>query len=189
MKTTKYSLLAFLFLGLLFVTGCGDDDDDHGGGGEEEVITDVVLSLTPATGGDAVVLSFQDRDGDGGDAPIITGGTLQAATVYNGTIAFYNRSGDEDENVTLEILEEDEDHQVFFQFDGVAATVTYDDQDADGRPIGVMTTLTTTLATTGSLTVTLRHEPDKAAEGVSNGIIANAGGETDVEVTFPLTVE
>ena len=36
-----------------------------------------------------------------------------------------------------------------------------------------------------SMTVILRHEPDKAGAGVSDGDITNAGGETDIEVTFP----
>jgi hypothetical protein len=37
--------------------------------------------------------------------------------------------------------------------------------------------------------VTLRHEPDKGAAGVSGGDITNAGGDTDIEVTFPVVIE
>ncbi|PHI20516.1 type 1 periplasmic binding fold superfamily protein [Lewinellaceae bacterium SD302] len=188
MKTTKYSLLSLLFLGLVFFSGC-DDDDDGGGPTEEEVITDVTLSLTPISGGDVVSLTFVDRDGDGGDDPVITGGTLQAGTTYDGSIQFFNRSGDEDENVTLEIEEEDDEHQVFYEFDGVAATAAYVDQDGAGNPVGLLTLVVAAAATEGTLTVTLRHEPAKDAAGVSEGLIANAGGETDVEVVFPLTIE
>ena len=36
-----------------------------------------------------------------------------------------------------------------------------------------------------TMTVILRHEPNKAGAGVSDGDITNAGGETDIEVTFP----
>ena len=36
----------------------------------------------------------------------------------------------------------------------------------------------------GQFTVTLRHEPDKSAQGVSAGDITNAGGETDIEVSL-----
>ena len=36
-----------------------------------------------------------------------------------------------------------------------------------------------------SMTVILRHEADKAGAGVSDSDITNAGGETDIEVTFP----
>ena len=37
--------------------------------------------------------------------------------------------------------------------------------------------------------MTLRHEPAKDASGVAAGDITNAGGETDIEVTFDVTVE
>ncbi|HBK71516.1 MAG TPA: type 1 periplasmic binding fold superfamily protein, partial [Flavobacteriaceae bacterium] len=35
----------------------------------------------------------------------------------------------------------------------------------------------------------LRHEPNKSASGVSDGDITNAGGETDIEVIFNITVQ
>ena len=41
----------------------------------------------------------------------------------------------------------------------------------------------------GTITVTLRHEPNKDAAGVSSGDIANAGGETDIEVTFNVEIQ
>jgi len=37
--------------------------------------------------------------------------------------------------------------------------------------------------------VTLRHQPDKGAIGVSDGDITNAGGETDIEVLFDVIIE
>ena len=41
----------------------------------------------------------------------------------------------------------------------------------------------------GSITVILKHKPMKTAANVSNGDISNAGGETDIEVTFPIDVQ
>lgn len=41
----------------------------------------------------------------------------------------------------------------------------------------------------GDLKIVLLHEPNKDAEGVSAGDITNAGGDTDVEVTFALGLE
>jgi hypothetical protein len=41
----------------------------------------------------------------------------------------------------------------------------------------------------GSLEIVLRHQPDKDASGVDQGEIENAGGETDVQVEFPLSIE
>ncbi|MFT7376933.1 MAG: hypothetical protein ACI88Z_000758, partial [Sphingobacteriales bacterium] len=56
-------------------------------------------------------------------------------------------------------------------------------------PLGLQTTITTTDVGNGTLTVILRHEPNKSASGVANGDISNAGGETDIEVTFNITVQ
>jgi hypothetical protein len=44
-------------------------------------------------------------------------------------------------------------------------------------------------AVSGNLTVILRHDLNKSAEGVAAGNIANAGGDTDVEIVFPITVQ
>ena len=92
------------------------------------------------------------------------------------------------ENITLEVEEEGDEHQFFYTFSNSIATVAYTDQDKNGRPIGITFNVTTTSAGIGNLTVTLRHEPNKTAAGVAAGNITNAGGETDVEVDFSLTV-
>jgi hypothetical protein len=39
------------------------------------------------------------------------------------------------------------------------------------------------------LKITLRHEPNKKASGVVGGSITNAGGETDIEVSFDVEVK
>ena len=65
----------------------------------------------------------------------------------------------------------------------------YEDEDGDGNPIGLETTMITGDPSTGTLTVILRHEPDKNADGVSDGDITNAGGETDIEVDFPVVIK
>lgn len=155
---------------------------------EGEVITDLVLTLTPATGGDAVVFSFEDTDGDGGNDPVISGGTLAANTTYNGAITLEGLADGEVENITEEIAEEDEEHQFFFSSSLTDLVVAYADMDADGNPVGLSVTVETGAAGSGTLTVTLRHEPVKDASGVAEGDITNAGGETDIEVIFDLTV-
>lgn len=180
----NYSLLALFFLSLFLFSSCGDDDpviEDP-----EEVIT--TLNYTLSSGGSTVVLSFLDLDGDGGNDPTITGGTLSANATYTGTMELLNESESPAEDVTEEIAEEDEEHQFFFQSSVSGLSVGYGDQDEDGNPIGLTSTITTGAAGSGTLTVTLRHEPNKSGDGVAGGDISNAGGETDIEVTFPIEV-
>jgi len=185
--TKIYWLIAALLMTTSIFTGCDKDDPDIPD--EEEVITTLNYTLTPAGSGTAVTLSFKDLDGDGGDAPVITGGTLAANQTYTGSLELLNEAESPAERVTEEIEEEDHHHQFFFQSDIADLTVAYKDEDDEGNPLGLSSELTTGEAASGSITVILRHEPDKSATGVKDGDITNAGGETDIEVTFPIDVE
>ncbi|MEN8928705.1 MAG: type 1 periplasmic binding fold superfamily protein [Flavobacteriales bacterium] len=178
--------------GLLLVatlSSCKKDEEDPIIPNEEEVITTLKYTLTPSTGGTPVVLTFQDLDGDGGNAPTITGGTINANTSYTGAIELLNETESPAEDITAEVAEEDDEHQLFFEPSASDISVAYTDMDDDGNPIGLATTLTTMAASTGTIKITLRHEPAKSAAGVSAGDITNAGGETDIEVTFSLDVQ
>lgn len=186
---TPTKLLTFCALCLLvFATSCKDDEivDPPV---QPELITTLTYTLTPEGGGDAVVLSFQDLDDDGPMAPVIQNGTLENGTTYNGELTFLNESIDPSENITEEIEAEDEEHQVFFTTNNDFITVTYDDMDSENNPVGLSSKLTTSQIGTTDLTITLRHEPNKAGENVSAGDITNAGGETDIEVTFDVEIE
>ncbi len=186
MKLSNKLFLLLSFFALLSLPACNDDEGPED---PEEVITTLNYSLF-TTSGQVVTLSFSDLDGDGGNDPVISGGTLMANTTYIGTADFLNESVTPVEIVTEEIEEEDDEHQLFFiPSSSLNATVTYSDMDDDGNPIGLSSTLVTGEASDGQLTIILRHQPDKAAEGVAAGNIENAGGETDIEVTFDVTIQ
>ena len=172
---------------MLFITSCKKDDPIIEN--EEELITTLIYTLTPEAGGAPVVLSFQDLDGDGAITPIITGGTLAANTSYNGSLQLLNESVNPAEDITVEVQEEAEDHQFFFQNNISGLSIAYTDEDENGHPIGLSSKISTTGSGSGTITVTLRHEPIKTAPGVSSGDITNAGGETDIEVAFDVVVQ
>ena len=184
-----YRYLFLLLCGLsLLTTACEPDEPDDVN--QEELITTLTYRLTPDDGGDAVVFSFQDLDGDeGGMAPVVSVQPLTANTQYTGTLTLLNEAEDPAENITEEVLEEGVDHQVFYQSGISGLVVEYADTDDGGDPIGLETTLTTGAAGSGNLTITLRHEPIKDATDVDKGVITNAGGETDIQVTFVVDVE
>jgi hypothetical protein len=115
-------------------------------------------------------------------------GNFDPNTTYSGTLKILNETESPAEDITLEIIEEDEDHQFFFSFSNDIATTTYSDEDSNGNPVGVKFSLLTGTAGSGSFTITLRHEPNKSAENVVSGDITNAGGATDVQVTFDISV-
>ena len=182
-----YKNVFFILFILIAVVSCKDDDPPIPN--EEELITTVIYTLTPAGGGAAIEFTFRDLDGDGGNDPVIKTFPLDSGVVYTGALTLLNESETPAEDITEEIMEEDADHQFFFSVHQAQVTVSYEDSDDNGNPVGLQTELTTGAISQGHLTITLRHEPDKFAAGVSNGDITNAGGETDIEITFPIVIQ
>ena len=98
---------------------------------------------------------------------------------------------DEEGNVqeittTDEILDEGQAHQFFYQFsEGLDMTSQYNDSDSDGNPIGIQFILITgSAAGSGDFTLVLQSEPMKPNSGLDD-----AGGATDIEITFPIVID
>ena len=196
MKTNK--LVFFLLALTVFIVSCSDDDGPSPDDGEE-TITKVDLTFTPTGGGDAIVATWFDADGEGAGAPVIDDLELIEGEEYVLTITLTNTL-DNDEDVTAEIREEDDEHQFFFAFtenifadpmgngnvDNRDDDINYNDEDGNGLPLGLSTTWTAGAHTesAGEFRVVLKHQPDLKTETSD----ANTGG-SDVDITFPLTIE
>lgn len=195
-------------LALLFSAACADvKGDDHDHDHENEVITTVVLSFAPQGGGDTLEFRWADPEDDGD--PVIDDIVLLDADDYDLSVAFLNELEDPAEDLTEEIADEKEEHQLFFTGAAVqsAATgpdasaiveISYADQDADGLPVGLDNTVTTMAVGSGELLLTLRHLPPESGEAVKVADLAETvassgfgaiGGDNDVEVRFPLEVQ
>ncbi len=179
-KRNLFSIVIVLFL----LNSC--DKKDPIIPNEEEVITTLNFTLTDNTG-KQVVMQFKDLNG--GVNPIIKGGKLDSNTLYMATLVLLNELGTPIKDITEEILSEGVDHQFFFESTVMGMTIAYNDVDDNLQPIGVKALVSTQDAGVGTLKITLRHQPDKSAVGVLNGMIDNAGGETDLEVIFDVNVE
>lgn len=203
MSRLPLTLLALL-TPLAATTACSDD----GGGSQnaEEVITTVTLTFTPTGGGAAITASVDDPDGDGGNPPVADPIALVAGTSYATRVQFLNRLEEPAEDITEEVADESDAHQVFFtgtavngpasNTSGAALTHDYADSDANGLPIGLANTFNAE-AGTGTLTVTLRHlppvngEPVKTAdlaESVRSGGLSALPGDSDASVSFSVSV-
>ena len=192
MKIFKYALLAIPFL----YFSCSDDDDNTPPPpvNEEEVITTMTITLVASDQSGVVVLQTRDLDGEDGEDPVVTvSGSISNMTSYIGSIQWLNEMEDEPEDITVEILEEADEHQVFFGIgDGLPIQVVYADEDGDGNPVGVNFILAPTEAgVTGSgpLTVTLVHVPVKPNEGDLDSGYEAGGSSIDIQTTFDLVVE
>ncbi|NNF04344.1 MAG: type 1 periplasmic binding fold superfamily protein [Rhodothermales bacterium] len=181
MHSRLHALLLIAILGFT-AAACDSAEPDDDGAGEEELITRIVLTLT--SGDDTYMFEASDPDGDGTDFQIGTL-SLPADAVYSGTVEVYDDVNDE--NLTDEIREEDDEHQFFFETGGADASrlaVTVDDTDENGLPVGLEYTLTVSAGEPGEATlrVILSHYDDEPKDGV------NRSDETDVDVTFPVSI-
>ena len=170
----------------LINSSCSSDDDIPEIVNEEELITTATITLTPKDGGNTVTLKSIDLDGDGPNEPVVSiSDNLEANEVYYATIVLLNETTDPAEDITIEVLDEAEDHQFFYSVSNdLNITTTYNDEDENGNPIGVNFTLNTAAASTGNFTLTLRHQPTKP-----NTNLTDAGGETDISTSYSITIE
>ena len=191
MKNSK--ILAIALVSIFTFSSCSDDEKPVPVV-EEEVITTVTAVYTPVEGGTQITLKSRDLDGNGSNPPIVTfSGKFDQGKTYNGVVTFLNEMVKPAEDITEEIKELALEHQVFYQKTGGINNIIYADtpsnKDSNGNPVGLESVFTTTGVATGTITITLKHEPNKSAPNVANGDIKNAEGTTDVEVTFDIVVE
>lgn len=185
----NFRIFTAIALGAITLIACDSDDDSTMPEviNEEEVITTVQLTLRPTLATDDVILRSVDTDGDGPNAPVITvTGPLFENMEYTGDILFLNETESPAEDITEEVVEEADEHQVFYiPSTSLDATIGYANFDSNNNPLGTSITLTAGAEGSGTLTITLRHEPTKP----NDGTLSDAGGETDVQVTFPVEIE
>ena len=173
----KLPLLAMLVLPFL---GC-EKDDDNGPDNEQELITKVTLTFTG--GGQTLPFSAEDKDGDGGKAPVIDNIVLKANTGYSLATTFLHTLHSPVEDLTIEVKNESTDHLVCYVATGAMTSPAIQDKDSAGKPLGLESTFKTGAAGAGTLKITLKHKADKSNAN------ACGTGETDVEATFNVTVQ
>ncbi|WP_026952667.1 hypothetical protein [Algoriphagus mannitolivorans] len=193
---TKLPLYLFAALTLGFVS-CESEDPEKEN--EGEVITDVILNFQELDGSNNPVgstFSFKASDSQGieiGGSPTIETINLIKGKKYSMTIQVLNTI--EGEDITKEILEEADEHQFFFlgsAFTNNILSIVY--ADDNGINLGVKTRLTVSSSpgtNNTSMRVVLRHDLDKNFPGATNPNFANfiqAGGETDLDITFPIVL-
>ena len=140
--------------------------------------------------------------------------TLFAGMTYAMQVDFFDELGGQMVEITREVEEEAEAHQVFVLGSAIAgpaaadtaaviADHTYADYESDygpneggDLPVGLISTIITRAAGTGELVILLRHlpelngQPQKIA-GLAESLAAGEAlpGEVDANVTFDLTVQ
>ncbi len=200
---TKSSIYALALSGLL-MSGCKKDDGDPEPENELEVITDVTLIFTNVDDTTEVVRArAQDPDGEGiEDLEILDEINLDVNKNYTLTFEILNALEDPAEDIGDEILDEDDEHQIFFGFtsnsftsplgdgnigDGKASDpINYNDEDENGNKVGLNTSWETSSAilNDGMFRVILKHQP-----GVKTSSSDSEDGDTDFDLEFVLNIQ
>lgn len=131
-----------------------------------------------------------DDDGDDDHGDEHTEVELDTNSTYHVGIFFYNDSDpDNIEDVTLEVIEEADAHQVFYEMTEISgfsiAAASDDTKDSNGNPLFLKTSWTTASETSGDVMAYLIHEPSSKTGSAR----ADFGGATDVEIEFEVHIE
>ena len=203
MLNSKFLSRAFIVLAIPAFFACEGHDDDVNPPVETETELITVLNITfinPVTQ-DTTFAVFSDPDGPGGNPPTMTPIILHYTgenDKYFARIEVLDTSNPNDlKDITLEIEEEADMHQFFYIPNADANEVVHisydpeEEKDSNGKPVGISSVwqLSGITDQNETVTITLRHQPNKGAAGVADGDITNAGGETDIEVTFQLEIQ
>lgn len=194
----KLYLIAFAFLSFAF-SSCSSDDPVPENDGE--LITDVTLTFQELDASNNPVGSsfdFTASDSEGieiGSTPTVETVTLAKGKKYQMTIDVYNSVAGED--ITEEISEESDEHQFYFLGSAFAGTpiLTYVYDDEGGIKLGLKGLITvdeSPILNNGNMQILLRHDLDKSFPGADNPNFSNysqAGGESDLDIIFPLIIE
>jgi hypothetical protein len=177
---------------LLMVEGCARKKPVDPGAGEEELITTLNLTLTEQGTSSTVTYAFRDTDGVGGAPASLDTIRVVEGKTYNATVEMLDESASPSKDITDEVREEAEEHQLWFTPAGgfSSATITLTDKESDygtqsgtDHPVGLAFRLIVTAgAGDGTLTVALDHY------GAGEKTGSARSGETDIEVSFPVRV-
>ena len=186
-------LTSLLIASVVFLASCKKDDPVPVN--EEEVFTRVDLKVTNQADNATETISFEvdhdhdhaistteDDDHNHGEHKVVE---LKSDSTYKFEITFWN----EEENVTAEIIEEADEHQVFYELaagSGITVTAAADDtKDSGNNPVHLKTVWETTTAGEVEVEAYLIHEPTLKTGNTRDDF----GGATDIEIEFEAHVE
>lgn len=172
------NILKTLLMGLLFVYSCSKDDPDAIN--DQEYISNVILTLE-SSGQDSQVIDWDISEMNSSSI------NLNANTEYNVNISFIDSSDPiEIENITLEVIEEAEEHQVFYEFAEVSVTVSSADNDTKVGARGVLINSVWSAGAAGSgvVRVYLVHQPTNFDATTREAM----GGFNDVSIDIPINI-
>ncbi|MFN8416921.1 MAG: hypothetical protein U0U66_11380 [Cytophagaceae bacterium] len=190
-KIQSIKLSVYILLLSVLISSCKKDKDNVAtppAPEEQELITTIIVSFkkTP-TATDSLTFAWRDADGEGGAAPVIDPIAITTEYTYLSVHVLNESNPNDVEDISEEIQEKGNEHQLFYTTGTDYMTMAYIDMDDHGVPIGLKMTLSDlTTVTNSTLQIVLKHQPGiKPVSGQGNASL----GASDFDVTFPLTIQ
>lgn len=185
----KYTVFSACFA--MAFAACKKDKVETPAPVEQELITTLKLKVTNSDGFDKTfVYKIENGFGSTTQGSITKDDVVLAPNkTYNVEVQLLNEKASPVEDITSEVINENDEHLFLFQstpVSGNGSIATSDgSKDKNGSPFNQTIKFTTGGAGSGSLDVTLKHQPTNKAATTPDG----AGGETDVEATFNIKLQ
>lgn len=190
MKRIKKIAIAALTATTIF-TACKKEELPTPQPVEQELITTVRLIVTNNSGFNKT-FNYKVDNGFGSSSQgniQIDDVILAPATEYNVEVQVWDESKSPAENITEEVIAESHHHLFIFQSSPAsgAGSISFSNgsKDDENEPLNQKITFTTGAAGSGSLTITLKHEPANKNAATPH----EAGGETDAQAIFPVKLQ
>lgn len=183
------SLASLFLLFSLFISGCKKEEQVVSPPlPGNEFLTTVKLELVNTVTNDTVIGIWRDltpEDTNPADTSLALL-NLKENSTYKATIFLLDETKNPAEDITTEIKERGNYHQLFYFPSpnlgaNLVVNVTDTDTNSPPLPLGITTNFITNAAAIGKVNVILRHQPN-----VKNGTFAP--GSTDIDVNFQVNI-
>lgn len=164
--------LAVLAVGCITFSSCKKTDEEP-----QENLNVLKIKIGANT------YTWSDTDGTGGVAPKIDTIKLTPNATFAAELTIQDGSVSPAKDYTTEIIAEKDAHLFVYIVAGANLTFTDLSQDSKSKDFGQTANAKTTAASTGTLQILLKHDPDKSATDPTKT------GETDIDVVFPVVIK
>ena len=186
MNLTRNIALGLCIMGISF--SCSSDDDNPVPIHDHEGIEELVIQQT-ASDGSTQSYTFVAGNENGETIEMTAGETYDFEIIE---LNAHEENGEE-HNILSDVVDAIDEHFFLYEktIDADFSLTRTDDAtttNADGVKIGITVEVAANTASSGLLTISLKHQSTTVSDSANNGFGSANGGATDVLARFPVTI-
>lgn len=184
MQRILFLRFGWLLAATILLASCSKDSSNPAEDTDHAAVTTVLLQFKQG-GAIKYEYGFDDPDGIGGSAPTrFDKIVLDKGQTYSVDLVLQNKIGGTTKDMTASIRSAGKYHEFFYLPQGFSISITKEDKDELGYPLGMQTTWITPAApANGTLRFTLQHLLIKKA------VNQPTDGHSDIAIDFPIEIK